>query len=299
MVDPEAFGGERSVAVPPGFSLARTCAPVAWGGNRWPNVAWRDGALTWVGWEGSVTVWRTARPGAPGRLLLSGSATPAHDAAWVRSVLGTGERCPSVADPVIASLHAQFRGLHPYAAGSIYEGLVTAIIGQSISVASAAVTEGRVAALVHPGLELAERRFWPLPRPESLAVAEPALLRGAGVTWRRAEALVGAARATLAGGVPDREAALADPDAARAALRALPLVGPWTAESTLLWGIGFGDAHPTGDVALLRAARLAYGDPTLDLRGLDRLSESWRPGRAWAARFLWTSLLGEAPASPP
>src|SRR3712207_6971184 len=44
---------------------------------------------------------------------------------------------------------------------------------------------------------------------------------------------------------------------------------PWTAESTLLWGLGAADAFPTGDVALLRAARVAYGRPELDLRGLE------------------------------
>lgn len=38
-------------------------------------------------------------------------------------------------------------------------------------------------------------------------------------------------------------------------LRKLPLVGPWTAASALLWGLGEPDAYPRGDVALLRPGR--------------------------------------------
>jgi 3-methyladenine DNA glycosylase/8-oxoguanine DNA glycosylase len=79
-----------------------------------------------------------------------------------------------------------------------------------------------------------------------------------------------------------------------AELRALPLVGPWTARSALLWGIGAPDVHPIGDVALLRAARQAYGNPALTMKELDLQSDRWRPGRSWAARLLWTNLLGVA-----
>ena len=131
---------------------------------------------------------------------------------------------------------------------------------------------------------------------EALAEAGVALVRSSGVTWRRAEALVAAARAETEGRLPTREAALAEPGVARVALRALPLVGPWTAESALLWGIGLADAYPIGDVALLRAARRAYADATLDLHRLARLGETWRPARGWAARLLWTDLLGVAGA---
>jgi 3-methyladenine DNA glycosylase/8-oxoguanine DNA glycosylase len=176
----------------------------------------------------------------------------------------------------------------------LFEGLISSIAGQSISVAAAAVAQARLAALFHPGIEVAGRRFLPFPRVEQLAESEPAFIRQSGVTWRRAEAIVAAARAELAGQLPTAADANHDPDAARSALRALPLVGPWTAESALLWGLGAVDAHPTGDVALLRAVRLAYDRPEITLKELDTLADAWRPARAWAARLLWTNLLGPA-----
>jgi len=284
----------RRLRVSHPFSLARTCAPVVWGGNRWPNTGWHGGVLTWVGREGTGVVWRRVSQLDGDYLLVEGTAEPERDAGWATAVLGVGQRCPPFADPVVEHLRRTLPGLCPFAAGSVFDGLVAAIVGQSISVAAAAVTEGRLARLFHPGLELDGRRYWPMPRPDLLAEAAPVLVHSSGVTWRRAEALVTAARVAAAGDLPSREAAIDDPAAARARLRALPLVGPWTVESTLLWGIGLADAHPTGDVALLRAARGAYGEPALDLKGLDRRADEWRPARGWAARLLWTGLLGEA-----
>jgi 3-methyladenine DNA glycosylase/8-oxoguanine DNA glycosylase len=232
---------------------------------------------------------------SPGVLEITGSASTALDGTWARSTLGLGLASPICADEVVASARERFLGLRPWANGSLFEGLVGSIVGQSISVAAAAVTENRLASIFHDGIEIAGRTFRPLPRPEQLATAEPALIRQSGVTWRRAEALVLAAQAFLAGRLPSDDEARADPDAARAALRALPLVGPWTAESALLWGLGEGDAYPPGDAALLRAARLAYRRPDLDHPGLNALATTWSPHRGWAARWLWATLLGPAP----
>jgi 3-methyladenine DNA glycosylase/8-oxoguanine DNA glycosylase len=283
------------------FSLAVTCGPVAWARGRWPNVDWLDGALVWVGWEDNRVVHRIVRqlPDRPSSLEIGGSATPEVDASWARATLGLGPVPPVGTDATVAAVRARFPGLRPWANGSLFEGFVGSIVGQSISVAAAAVTETRLAALFHEGVEIAGRSFRPQPRADQLAAAEPALVRRSGVTWRRAEALVRGAQAFLDGRLPTDDDARADPDAARAALRALPLVGPWTAESALLWGLGEGNAYPPGDAALLRAARIAYDRPDLDHAALNALAAGWSPHRGWAARWLWVALLGPAPEAKP
>lgn len=278
------------------FSLATTCGPAAWGRGKWPNLDWIDDAFVWVGWEGERLRYRIARqPAGASSLQIDGSAESRHDRCWAAGQLGIEQQLPEFDDPVMAGLAAEFPGLRVYANGSLFDGLVTSIVGQSISVQAAAVTERRLCALFHPGLELSGRRFWPAPRPEDLATATPEIIRTSGVTMRRAEALVAVARAVLDGSLPTSEEAFLDPEAAYRSLVQLRLVGPWTARSTLLWGLGVPDAHPTGDVALLRAAKQVYDDPTLTLAELDRLAERWRPNRGWAARLLWTKLLGPAP----
>lgn len=286
----------RELFVADPFDLATTCGPVAWVGARSPRHQWQDGELTWVGWENDRVVTRQARQVTPDRLIISGSASPVCDAAWATSTLGIGHAPPVFTDPVIERLRRQFPGLRPYSDGSVFDGLVTAIVGQSISVASAAMTQARLAALFTDPVAVRGRTFVPLPTAKHLATASPELVRTSGVTWRRAEALVIAAREALAGNLPSASEALNDIPAAARALTALPLVGNWTAQSALLWGIGAPDAYPAGDVALLRALREAYNCPDVSLRSMDVFAEAWQPARGHAARLLWTSLFGPAPS---
>lgn len=286
---------DHLLAVPAGFSLAETCGPVAWGKGRWPTADWIEGTLVWVRREQGRIAARWVRQRADGQLEIGGARDPAHDAVWCAAVLGLAESRPVIADPVVAALAARFPGLRSYSSGSLFDGIIACIVGQSITVMAAAVTEARLAALFHPGIELAGRRFFPPPEPAELAAAEPALIRTSGVTWRRADAIVAVAKAQRAGELPDEHELGADLESARAKIRRLPLVGPWTAESALLWGVGAGDAFPPNDAALLRAVRHAYARPEIGHPDLNRLAEGWRPGRAWACRWLWTALLGPAP----
>ena len=279
------------------FSLSATCGPVAWSRGRWPNLDWTTHGLVWVGWEGERVVWRAVRQTAGDELSVLGPASPTEDLSWAERVLGIAGLPPRFDDPVVEALWLRYPGMRPFSAGSLFDGLVTSIVGQSITIAAAAVTESRLTALFVPGVEIGERAYRPLPRADQLANASAELVRRSGVTWRRAEALVAAGRAEANGELPSTQDALDDPDRARALLRQLPLVGPWTAESALLWGVGSADVYPSGDVALLRAARGTYGDAGLSAKALDRLSEGWRPYRGWAARLLWTDLLGTAPVA--
>jgi AraC family transcriptional regulator of adaptative response / DNA-3-methyladenine glycosylase II len=81
-------------------------------------------------------------------------------------------------------------------------------------------------------------------------------------------------------------------------LRALPGIGPWTAEYIAMRALGEPDAFPTGDLVLRRMA----GD--LTSRELERRSEPWRPWRAYAVMLLWQAAsderatLARAPRAP-
>ncbi len=284
----------RTLVVPAPFSLTVTCGPVHWTTGRSPRHRWHDGALTWIGWEGDRIAWRTARQ--TGDVLdITGTGSPDLDAEWGRCVLGSAIALPLYDDPVIAEIARRHPGLHPYCDGSVFEGIVTAIVGQSISVAAAAVTQAKLAALFTEPVLIDGHEYRPLPRPDQLADASDELVRTAGVTWKRAGAIRFAARELLAGNLPSDQFARDHPEETVIELLKLPLVGRWTAESVVLWGVGAPNAHPTGDVALLRAARLAYGQPDLTLKDLDVLAEQWQPARGLAARLLWTQLFGPAP----
>lgn len=289
---PGLVAGAGGVAL----SLAATCAPAAWAGGRWPHEDWIAGAYWRVDRERGRTIWRRLVQRSNGALLVEGSPNRDEDGVWFDRICRPPVAAAVLpADSVVRQLAQRFPSAGTLCGQGLFDGLVTSIVGQSISLASAAVTLTRLALLFHPGIVLAGRRFVPLPDPAALADANPAVVRGSGVTTRRAEVLCRVARMFAAGSLPDRPA----PDelpAVEASLLALPGIGPWTVASALLWGLGHEDAHPGGDVALLRAARLAYDAPAMMMGDLDRLADGWRPHRAVVARLLWLNLFGPASA---
>jgi len=280
---------KRILTVSRPFDLARTVAPAWWARGRWPNVDARSGAFVWVGWEAGQVAWRSVRQIGARTLEISGSRSSDLDAQWAAAVLGTQAAMPKFDDPIMAALARSHAGLRSWSAGSLFEGVVSSIVGQSIIVAAAATTERRLCERFHYGLHLDGRQFWPPPLPEHLASSTPAFVRESGVTTKRAEALV--AVGTLFASEPTWTAVDADPIEGVEHLLSISGIGPWTIQSALLWGIAAPDAHPTRDVALLRAARVHY-PAVSDLNDLDRVAERWRPYRGWAARLLWLDLLG-------
>lgn len=290
---------ETRIETTPGYSLAQTCAPVAWGGGRWPGQDWIEGRLIWVGQDDGGMILREARQPAPHRpiVVVRSNRAADDDTDWAERVLGTGRTLPVLTDPVISAIAERYAGMRPWSNGIIFEGVVTAIVGQSISVQAAAVTERKLCALFSEAIELLGRTFWPMPTVAQLAAADPAVVRLSGVTQRRANGIVAIAKIAQEGGLISAKDAMADTAKALLTLVALPQVGRWTAESVLLWGLGVDDAYPIGDVALLRAARLAYGRPDLSHLEMNALAEGWRPGRSWACRWLWLHLFGPASES--
>jgi 3-methyladenine DNA glycosylase/8-oxoguanine DNA glycosylase len=281
----------RTLPVSPPFDLARTAAPVWWARGRLPSTDWRQGRLWWVGWERDQVVWRSLRQPNASTLVVTGSALGENDARWISRVAGVDVRMPKFNDPIIASLAIRHPGLRPWAAGSLFEGVVSSIVGQSISVAAAATTERRLFALFNPPLRLDGRDFWPPPLPAQLASTTAQRVRASGVTMRRAQALVAIGAKFASGAIIDIDGAGFDAAVESEKLLAIPGIGPWTVRSACLWGIADADAHPAGDVALLRAVRKHYQHVS-HLKDVDHLSQRWAPHRAWAARLLWLDLLG-------
>ena len=281
----------RTLAVAPPFDLARTVAPVWWARGRWPNVDWRGGFLYWVGWEAGKIVWRAVRQDGEAALAISGSGNPDRDGSWAAGVLGVEVAMPQFGAEPLRQLALMHAGMKPWAAGSLYEGVVSSLVGQSISVAAAAVTERRLYSLFNDEIVLDGRGFWAPPRADQLAAAEASMVRTSGVTTKRAQALVEIGRLFATGGLEEPDGAGAEASSAAKPLLAVSGVGPWTVRSAFLWGLGEPDAHPSGDVALLRAVKRRLPQVTT-LKELDVAAAAWAPHRGWAARLFWLDLLG-------
>ncbi len=151
-----------------------------------------------------------------------------------------------------------------------FEVVVRAIVGQQVSVAGARTLLGRLVATC----EGEAGRF---PSPEAVAAAD---LDSLGMPGRRRATIQAAASAVVDGAIPLD--ATVDPDVLRAALEAIPGIGPWTAGYVAMRALSDPDGWPPGDLGLRRSAGLSATD-------LERRAERWRPWRAYAALHLWTT----------
>ncbi len=187
------------------------------------------------------------------------------------------------ADPALAPAVAAVPGIRLPGSVDGFETALRAVLNQQISVAAARTTASRLAA------DLGERL------PAGLAGEGPDLLfpTAAAIAERGAEVLTGPARRTvtvlaLATAVADGSLVLdAGRDAVdlRAALTALPGVGPWTAGYLAMRLLGDPDELLASDLGVRRGAT-ALGLPS-DAAGLTARAAGWTPWRSYAATHLW------------
>jgi AraC family transcriptional regulator of adaptative response / DNA-3-methyladenine glycosylase II len=187
-------------------------------------------------------------------------------------------------DPLLAPLIEARPGLRVPGAINGFEFAVRAIIGQQISVAGARTLVGRlVTALGEPLATPDGSLTHTFPTPEVIAEAN---MNKLGITQKRITALQ-----ALAQSVTRQELILdasADREEMATRLQALPGVGPWTAAYIAMRALSDPDAFPASDLGLRRAFE-HYG-LAADMKSIMQRAEAWRPWRAYATQYLWTSL---------
>jgi len=197
-------------------------------------------------------------------------------------------------DPWLAPLVEAAPGLRVPGAWSGFELVVRAIVGQQVSVKAATTIIGRLVQRAgqridgHPH----EGTAWRFPTPAALAAADMAQI---GMPGKRVAALQGFAAAVASGAVPLDSNAV-DTAALRAALLALPGIGPWTVEYVAMRAWRDADAWPASDLVLMQS--IAARDPMLQRPTQQRVrTDTWRPWRAYAAMHLWNEVADRAGAA--
>lgn len=212
-----------------------------------------------------------------------------HDASsWVRCV-ADAETALARADPLLLAvitangpLDALRYQRSPFAA------LVGAIISQQLSGRAASTIAARVAATCGT-------------TPEALAACPMSALRTAGLSGAKSRAVQGVVRAIASASLDlDR---LCGPGVSaqtvRAALCALPGVGPWTADMFLMFGRADLDVFAPGDLGLRRAVQRLDGLAGLPAPDLCAArAGAWSPYRTVASWHLWRWLEATPGLSP-
>jgi 3-methyladenine DNA glycosylase/8-oxoguanine DNA glycosylase len=184
--------------------------------------------------------------------------------------------------PVLDELVPRLAGFRPPLAPDPFESLVTSITAQQVSLFSAFAIRTRLIEAYGVRGQIA----FGFPTRESIAAASEGDLVALGFSRRKAEYVIGLARAEI---VLDELADLPD-DAVRARLTAIRGLGPWTAEWFLARHLARPCAWPAGDLGLRNAAETFYG---LDVH---ELGPRLDPFQNLSAHYLLTGFRVAPPA---
>jgi AraC family transcriptional regulator of adaptative response / DNA-3-methyladenine glycosylase II len=181
----------------------------------------------------------------------------------------------------LGTLAARRPGLRVPGSCDGFELAVRAVIGQQVSVAAARTLLGRLTRLFGAPVACpdAEGLTHAFPRADALAAQGTDDLRAVGLTVARARTLQKLAEAMASGSLALEPGG--DVDRTRAALEAIPGIGPWTSGYIAMRALGWPDAFPDNDLVVMRA----MGE-TRAARAIAR-SEAWRPWRAYAVMHMW------------
>jgi len=176
--------------------------------------------------------------------------------------------------PVLAGLVLRLAGFRPPLAPDPFESLVTSITAQQVSLFSAFAIRNRMTERFGDR----GRHAYAFPARDRLARATEEQLVAVGFSVRKAEYVIGLARAEI-----DLDAlAPLDDDEIRTRLTAIRGLGPWTAEWFLARHLARPRAWPAGDLVLRKAADVLYG---LDVYELGRRLD---PFQNLSAHYLLT-----------
>jgi DNA-3-methyladenine glycosylase II len=245
-----------------------------WGVDR-ANV-WRDGGLHRVVAGREVRI--TAAPGGVNVEPLDDAIEPV-----VRRLIGLDfdlEPFHAFAqgEEVLAATAQRFPGFRPPLAPDPFEALVSSITAQQVSLHAAFAVRSRFVDRFGEPAAFAVA----FPTRERVALADEEELMSLGFSRRKAEYVLGVARAEL-----DFEALAALPDdEVKARLTALRGIGEWSADWFLARYLARPGAWPAGDLGL-RKAVLAFYPETTDVRAA---GARFHPFENLSAHFLLLAL---------
>ena len=157
-----------------------------------------------------------------------------------------------------------------------YRTLLRTIVGQQVSVASAASVWNKLEALLGEAMP-----------PQDLLDCDFDALRGCGLS-RQKQGYVRSLCELVVSGELDLHTLPEDDEAAIAELIRIKGIGRWSAEIYLLFAEGRPDIWPAGDLAVqVGLGKLLGLDARPDEKATRTLAEAWRPHRGAAAIFTW------------
>ena len=197
----------------------------------------------------------------------------------------------AASDDILKPLVNLFKGLHIPQTLTVYEGLITAIIGQQISTNVASMLRSLIIELYGVSTSINGGTFYSFPTPQSIAEIGVEELVNNKFSRRKAEYIHSISEKEATGQIDLESTKKMTIEEATETLTCLRGVGPWTIQWLLIRSLGFSDGFPSGDLALQKI----LGE-SLNTRGKMTseealaFSQRWTPYRSWATTFIFAAL---------
>ena len=246
----------------------------------------------------SILGWLSVRQ-APGKSALELSISPVFTPLLPR-ILAQVKRVfdldaePNLISDVLGDLALSRPGLRLPGAFDAFELSVRAILGQQVTVKAARTLANRFVSAF--GTQIPGALNCPdaaicavFPTPDYIAGLSQREISELGIISGRANAIRALAVEFSSGSMRSGlEFASIAPNEMIATLRAIPGIGPWSANYIVMRALSWPDAWPPGDVAVQNA--MALPNNLTGQRSAQMIAEKWRPWRSYAVLHLWNQL---------
>jgi len=197
----------------------------------------------------------------------------------------------AASDDILKPLVNLFKGLHIPQTLTVYEGLITAIIGQQINTNVASMLRSLIIELYGVSTSINGETFYSFPTPQSIAEIGVEELVNNKFSRRKAEYIHSISEKEATGQIDLESTKRMTIEEATETLTCLRGVGPWTIQWLLIRSLGFSDGFPSGDLALQKilGESLNTREKMTSEEAL-AFSQRWTPYRSWATTFIFAAL---------
>ncbi len=179
---------------------------------------------------------------------------------------------PLADDPTIGPLVDEYGPLELTTTETPFERLVVSIVNQQLSTTAAETIRTRLFETVEPV-------------PSAVLAADDDALREAGLSKQKVEYVNSIARTFEERDLTYGSFVEMSDEAVVETLTAMHGVGPWTAKTFLMFGLGREDVFPVEDLGIRRGMERLFGDLTRSEMRTE--AEAWRPYRSLASLYVW------------
>ncbi|WP_026045606.1 DNA-3-methyladenine glycosylase family protein [Paenisporosarcina sp. TG-14] len=187
----------------------------------------------------------------------------------------------------LASLFEEHRGTPIIREFSLYATLLKSIIHQQLNLSFAHTLTTR---FVHTFGEQIDG-VWFYPQPDVIGQLQVEELRELQFSTRKAEYVIGVSQAIASGELNLEALAQQDDETITQILVKYRGIGPWTAGSFLLFGLGRPNLFPLADIGLQNALKKLWATP--DKPKAEEIAThfpDWSPYLSYASLYLWRSI---------